>query len=142
MGAISWNRCLCALEAELPLQQFNTWVRPLHAVELPNGLKLLAPNRFVVDWVKTNLLTRIAELLSAEAANAPVIHVEVGARNETPIPAVAAPVFASSARRGPALVIGGRVQPEYKFSIVRRRQEQPTRQGCGASGGGESWSCT
>jgi chromosomal replication initiation ATPase DnaA len=68
MGAINWNQCLSALEAELPLQQFNTWVRPLHAIELPNGLKLLAPNRFVVDWVKANLLPRITKLLSAEAA--------------------------------------------------------------------------
>jgi chromosomal replication initiator protein len=115
MGAISWNQCLCALEAELPLQQFNTWVRPLHAIELPNGLKLLAPNRFVVDWVKTNLLPRIAQLLSAEAANASVIQVEVGARNDAPIPAVEVPVFASIARRGPGLVVGGRVQPEYNF---------------------------
>jgi len=116
MGSINWNHCLSALEAELPIQQFNTWVRPLHAVELPNGLKLLAPNRFVVDWVKTNLLPRIAELLSAEAAaNAPVIHVEVGAREAPSAPAVAAPVITSSARRAVGLVIGSRIQPDYKF---------------------------
>ena len=40
-----------ALEAELPEQQFNTWVRPLQAIEGDGALKLLAPNRFVVDWI-------------------------------------------------------------------------------------------
>jgi chromosomal replication initiator protein len=37
---------MCALEAELPEQQFNTWVRPLQALEGAGALKLLAPNRF------------------------------------------------------------------------------------------------
>ncbi|MBS0389012.1 MAG: chromosomal replication initiator protein DnaA, partial [Proteobacteria bacterium] len=47
----TWTRCVGALESELPEQQFNTWVKPLQAVEGPEGLRLLAPNRFVVDWV-------------------------------------------------------------------------------------------
>jgi len=51
-----------ALEAELPEQQFNTWVRPLQAMEGNGALKLLAPNRFVVDWINANLLPRIGEL--------------------------------------------------------------------------------
>src|SRR5256885_7354494 len=52
-----------ALETELPEQQFNTWVRPLQAMEGNGALKLLAPNRFVVDWINANLLPRIGELL-------------------------------------------------------------------------------
>ncbi|MGH8286345.1 MAG: DnaA N-terminal domain-containing protein, partial [Steroidobacteraceae bacterium] len=51
-----WARCMRALEAELPEQQFNTWVRPLQALEGAGALKLLAPNRFVVDWINANLL--------------------------------------------------------------------------------------
>jgi len=36
----------------LPAQQFNTWIRPLQVV-LENGtLHLLAPNRFVQDWIR------------------------------------------------------------------------------------------
>ncbi len=66
MEASLWTRCIGALEAELPEQQFNTWVRPLQAVEGPGSLKLLAPNRFVVDWVNENLLPRIGELLRDE----------------------------------------------------------------------------
>jgi len=56
-----WQQCLVRLENELPEQQFNTWIRPLHAVEESQGLKLLAPNRFVLDWVKTNYITSIQE---------------------------------------------------------------------------------
>ena len=45
-----WSRCVRALEGELPEKLFNTWVRPLQAVESSGALKLLAPNRFAVDW--------------------------------------------------------------------------------------------
>jgi len=56
-----WQQCLVRLESELPEQQFNTWIRPLHAVEEGRGLKLLAPNRFVLDWVKSNYIANIQE---------------------------------------------------------------------------------
>jgi chromosomal replication initiator protein len=126
MGAINWKECLSALEAELPELQFNTWVRPLHAIELPNGLELLAPNRFVVDWVNVNLLPRIAELLSPDAAaNAPVIHVEVGARECVPVAPVAKHVEIPIGRHAGGLVVGARLQPDYTFgSFVEGKSNQ------------------
>ena len=54
-----WQQCLARLESELPEQQFNTWIRPLHAIENDNGLKLLAPNRFVLDWVNDHYIDNI-----------------------------------------------------------------------------------
>ena len=51
LQASLWNRCLLELEAEMPEQQFNTWVRPLQAVVDGSMLRLLAPNRFVLEWV-------------------------------------------------------------------------------------------
>src|ERR1700737_4454946 len=62
-----WNRCLRVLEGELPEQQFNTWVRPLQAVEREGELRLLAPNRYVIEWLGQNLLPRIKELIQAFA---------------------------------------------------------------------------
>ncbi len=50
------------LQGEVPEQQFNTWIRPLQAVEEPGVLRLLAPNRFVVDWVREHYLARISEV--------------------------------------------------------------------------------
>jgi chromosomal replication initiator protein len=58
-----WESCLERLEGELTPQQFNTWIRPLHAVEEENNLKLLAPNRFVLDWINEKYLDRINLLL-------------------------------------------------------------------------------
>ena len=63
MEASLWSRCARALENELPEQQFNTWVRPLQSIEAEGALRLLAPNRFVVDWVRSHLLSRIGTLM-------------------------------------------------------------------------------
>ena len=81
MEASLWSRCVSALENELPEQQFNTWVRPLHSVETEGALRLLAPNRFVVDWVRSNLLNRIGALLRECGLAVPSqITVEIGSR--------------------------------------------------------------
>lgn len=58
-----WIKCLHSLESELSEQQFNTWIRPLQAIQDRGGIKLLAPNRFVMDWVRDRFLGRIAELV-------------------------------------------------------------------------------
>ncbi|MEH6648812.1 MAG: chromosomal replication initiator protein DnaA [Motiliproteus sp.] len=59
-----WQVCLGALEQEFPSQQFNTWIRPLKAESGEDAqLRLLAPNRFVKDWVSDKYLNRIKELL-------------------------------------------------------------------------------
>lgn len=63
-----WNSCLSQFEQELPPQQFNTWIRPLRLEgeeDFANGLRLLAPNGFILKWVKERYLTRIEELGSA-----------------------------------------------------------------------------
>lgn len=60
-----WKLCASSLQGELPQQQFNTWIRPLQIDESagPNELRLLAPNRFICDWVSEKFLTRIRELV-------------------------------------------------------------------------------
>ena len=63
MASALWQSCIHQLETELSEQQLNTWIRPLHAVEQNGELKLLAPNRFVLDWVQNNFLARIDELI-------------------------------------------------------------------------------
>lgn len=58
-----WQLCLGRLEEELSAQQFNTWIRPLQLEEAKNELRLLAPNRFVMEWVRERFLDRIVELV-------------------------------------------------------------------------------
>ncbi len=81
-----WHQCLRRLEAELPEQAFNTWIRPLQAVEDGDRLRLLAPNRYVVDWVNQNCTARISELVD-ELVPSPVpqVVVEIGSRRQ-PLP--------------------------------------------------------
>jgi chromosomal replication initiator protein len=60
-----WNSCLSQFEQELPVQQFNTWIRPLRLEgedNLDGGLRLVAPNGFILKWVKERYLLRIEEL--------------------------------------------------------------------------------
>ncbi|GAA4650534.1 chromosomal replication initiator protein DnaA [Kistimonas scapharcae] len=58
-----WQKCMDILQDELPSQQFNTWLRPLKVMADHDELCLLAPNRFVLDWVKDKFLPRIEEVM-------------------------------------------------------------------------------
>jgi len=69
LGQSIWELCLQRLEGELSTQQFNTWIRPLQAIENETGIRLLAPNRFVLDWINEKYLERIRELLDYVAAD-------------------------------------------------------------------------
>ena len=75
-----WNQCLRVLQAELPEQQFNTWIRPLQAVDDGSILRLLAPNRFVVDWLQQHHLQRILQLVE-EGGGGTQLLIEVGSRS-------------------------------------------------------------
>lgn len=59
-----WKFCLSSLQNELSSQQFNTWIRPLQLDNSSSSdeLKLLAPNRFISDWVNEKFMHRIKEL--------------------------------------------------------------------------------
>jgi len=81
VGPTLWNRCLDRLEGEFSPQQFNTWIRPLHAVEDGNSLRLLAPNHFVRDWVNEHLLNRLTEVLARlQNGHASSVVVQIGSR--------------------------------------------------------------
>ncbi len=126
MEASHWTQCISALEAELPEQQFNTWVRPLQVLEGAGALKLLAPNRFVVDWVNANLLPRIGELLRGQnGGDVPVVTVEVGSRAAAVRPPPPASPPPSRPRRTDGLVVGARLQPDFTFeSFVTGKSNQ------------------
>jgi len=60
-----WHSCLKHFKQELNGQQFNTWIKPLKLETSPgeeNILVLIAPNRFVLQWVKDNFVSRIDEM--------------------------------------------------------------------------------
>src|SRR5665647_642888 len=60
-----WSSCLGHFAKELSVQQFNTWIKPLRldfSDSAPDKLTLVAPNRFVLQWVKENFLSRIEQM--------------------------------------------------------------------------------
>jgi chromosomal replication initiator protein len=126
-----WNHCLRRLEAELPEQQFNTWIRPLQAVEERDTLRLLAPNRYVVDWVRDNCSTRIGELVEELIPEpTPKVVVEIGSRASPPVeePSAARPAEVRVKRAVPLPSIGGRLNPDFTFaSFVQGKSNQLAR---------------
>ena len=70
MAQAIWQQCLACLQDELPSQQFNTWIRPLNVNENGRIIQLVAPNRFVQDWVRDKYFSRIRELVADYATDA------------------------------------------------------------------------
>lgn len=65
----NWQECVETLKSELPTQQFNTWIRPLRVEESANEVVILAPNRFIRDWVKSKFMKRIVDLFEQDGGN-------------------------------------------------------------------------
>ncbi len=83
-----WQRGCERLAAELPEHQFNTWIRPLMAsaepintaaplltlggevaADWPDRVSVQVPNRFKLDWIRTQYAARIETVLSAVAGH-------------------------------------------------------------------------
>ena len=104
-----WTSCLSQFEQELPAQQFNTWIRPLRLEgeeDVANGLRLTAPNGFILKWVKERYLTRIEELGSAYFSVPVSIALALGERkvvsSSNAITSAAKPAQASSGGQAPS----------------------------------------
>ena len=118
MATSLWSGCLRQLQTDLSEQDFNTWIRPLQAVEFDRTLRLLAPNRFVVDWVAEKCLVRIREVVKRDPGSADMdIVLQVGTRESrtlVPTPTPAQGVQGSpEPAKGPVLV--SKLNPGYTF---------------------------
>jgi chromosomal replication initiator protein len=120
-----WSQCVRSLEADLSEQQFNTWIRPLQLVEDGQLVRLLAPNRFVVDWVKGHCLEKIRAWWSTHSDQGSEVVVEVGTRAAIKRDAPP-PVDAEVRVAGP--VLGSRLNPAFTFdSFVEGKSNQLAR---------------
>lgn len=66
-----WSLCLEKLKQQLTEQQFNTWIKPLSVEIQEEEIRINAPNRFVLQWVKDKFSQQITEL-AAEHFSRPV----------------------------------------------------------------------
>jgi chromosomal replication initiator protein len=112
-----WLSCLSRLENELPAQQFNTWIKPLRLdSKTPSGqLAIVAPNRFVLDWIKNRYLARI-EAMAAEYFSSPIRVSLAMAKAEAPAtgPAAVAGISQPVRPRSGSLEKSGLI-PEFTF---------------------------
>jgi chromosomal replication initiator protein len=84
-----WQACASHLESELPAQLYRTWIKPLVFLgydEDDHMLKLGAPNRVKLDWVRTQYGDRIAQLASQLISPDARVSFEIAAGNEDPTP--------------------------------------------------------
>ena len=114
-----WQQCLVRLESELPEQQFNTWIRPLHAIENGDNLRLLAPNQFVLEWVRKHHFETISQTLHDLGPHAATrVQLDIGSSKHTPDAASQSnnPVPATSAFSSPQPVTHkSNINPEFTF---------------------------
>ncbi len=75
-----WNDCLSILKSDLTDSQFNTWIKPLSVIEDEESqtITLLAPNKFVVNWVQKNYLEKIKNVASKKLAGNATVAISVG----------------------------------------------------------------
>ena len=75
-----WDNCLTKLENEIASSDFSTWIRPLQAIESNGKIKLLAPNRFVLDWVKQHYFTKIDQSINDFSNGSLELIFEIGSK--------------------------------------------------------------
>ena len=100
-----WQSCLSQLEQELPPQQVNAWIRPLIPVgydAAAGSLRMTAPNRFKLDWVKRNFSTRLEELAQAWFGQKTSLTFELAASITTSASQPEAPTIPVANQSGPA----------------------------------------
>ena len=116
--------CLSRFESELPAQQFNAWIKTLRVEADDSGrrLRLVAPNGFILKWVRERYLSRIEDM-SRQFFSQPVdidlaidetLPVENSAAAEsTAIPQAAGEVQASRTNVRPAMPVVAEAAPDY-----------------------------
>ncbi|MFY8118174.1 MAG: DnaA ATPase domain-containing protein, partial [Roseateles sp.] len=144
MSADLWQRGCERLAAELPEQQFNTWIRPLPPADVADGgadgvlVSLRVPNRFKLDWIRNQYAGRIESILSelagrparlelalapreplgrmVQPANQPVALGQVLHKGMNPASAPAAPSSAAQAQASVAAPAAVAAQPTPKLA--------------------------
>jgi chromosomal replication initiator protein len=141
-----WDACLKQFKDELSPQQFNTWIKPLQVRADTGSLLLLAPNRFVQNWIRERFLSRIeaeaeqffgqgveVSLHVGEAAAIPVktaapVEAELVAAVETPAATRKAPPGTGQGPRTAEVANSTSLNPDFTFeSFVTGKANQLAR---------------
>lgn len=112
-----WSHCLNRFEQELPAQQFNTWIKGLRLEQDeagPTHFRLVAPNRFVMQWVRERYLAQI-EALGLDFFSAPIaINLAVADAVAEPAPVADTNPAEPAATLAPTVTPGRSGDPAYE----------------------------
>lgn len=136
-----WQQCAERLQSEIPLQQFNTWIKPLQAEQSGDTLTLFAPNIYSVDWVRDKYLKTINDYLASlcNGETAPNVVLKVGEVSTGRASSVASVQRRAAAVRKKATGFSGssnetseefesNIHPEYTFdNFVEGKSNQLAR---------------
>ena len=130
-----WLSCVEDFKKELSQHQFTTWIKPLSFIQDGDSFTLLAPNRFVLQWAKDRVLSRVEQagekyfarpctielaLLEAQADIEPVVEdnaLPAAALGALPSrPTQPASISDTTAMTGAARSPGHRINPAFTFA--------------------------
>ena len=116
MSLALWERCLSGFREELPSQQYNTWIRPLRLADCSaDRLVLIAPNRFVKDWIDEKYLSLMRQTFANVSGNVSAV-VVIDIAGTQPVPSERADVFNS-------LTSALRVEPSQSAPVLGESEE-------------------
>jgi chromosomal replication initiator protein len=96
-----WQACSARLEQELTPQQFSAWIKPLVPLDYEDGrLRIAAPNRFKLDWVKTQFAKRITSLAAEHYESAVDVQFVLDPRANAKRPNMLAPAASADVDGG------------------------------------------
>ena len=103
-GQALWQSCLEQLAQDLPVQQFNTWIRPIVAQVSDDfsRITLYVANRFTLDWVRAQYVGRITALLHQLQGDQPIT-LELALAQRSPAVRRAAPATPPSTGSAPIM---------------------------------------
>ena len=127
-----WDLCQARFRASLTQQQFSTWIKPLVFDESDTHVHILAPNHFVMDWVREKFSDHIDGWAREHFAQPVLISYALGKKTAVPRAAAAPevvpapPVTAQPERR--AAAAGMRINASFNFdNFVSGRANQLAR---------------
>jgi chromosomal replication initiator protein len=131
----TWNNCLARLENEIPASDFSTWVRPLQAEETDEQIRLLAPNRFVLDWVKQHYFTKFQDAIYEFSNGQLSLLLEIGTKKtgSVPVAAVVKTKTVEVAAKNCPIFSTKRLVLSDLLKVIK-----PVSQSCRVAGGGKS----
>ncbi|MFN0300114.1 MAG: chromosomal replication initiator protein DnaA [Burkholderiales bacterium] len=114
-----WEACISRLEQEISKQQFTTWIQPLRAlVPSPGELRVLAPNRFVMQWVRDRYFSRIQALANEVTGVTVQVSMSLEALDEQKAPT---PVLEAPSPLSPLV----KNEPTYRPIATTERRSAP-----------------